>query len=267
VTGVIRIISPTDSVKDRLASYYHFKDRQGLEQAILIAKSNKIDIDNIYISYLNLEKELCDDIIKKSSSKDIPVKIMNSNHKFIIDKNFVITILSPDENFNDNLSENNLSLVLLLEIYENKILFTGDIESDVEKHLVSENKIDIDILKVPHHGSKTSSSDDFISAFNPEYALISVGKNNYNHPSYEALNRYKNKNIKIYRTDEDSLVTIEISDDYFKISSYLSQKQSTMKVIINNYDKIIFYFLYIIIDGKVFLMTNVENVRDGEEEF
>lgn len=208
---------------------------------------DKIDIDNIYISYLNLEKELCDDIIKKSSFNDTPVKIINSNHRFIIDKNCTITILNPDENINDNLSENNLSLVLLLEIYENKILFTGDIESDVEKQLVSKNNIDIDILKVPHHGSKTSSSDDFISAFKPEYALVSVGKNNYNHPNYEVLNRYKNKNIIVYRTDEDGLVTIEISDDYLKISSYLSQKQSTIEVIINNYDKIIFHFLYIII--------------------
>ncbi len=94
---------------------------------------------------------------------------------------------------------NNSSVVNYIDIYGLKMLFTGDIEKEVEDLLYK--KLDkVDILKVPHHGSKTSSTDNFIKASSPDIAVICVGKNNYGHPNKEVMKRYKDKQIKIYKT-------------------------------------------------------------------
>jgi len=100
-------------------------------------------------------------------------------------------------------NENNDSLTLLIEASGKRLLFTGDLESIVERTLV-EARADIraDILKVPHHGSKSSSSTGFLLAVQPTVAVISVGKNNsYGHPNPAVLERLKAQGIEIRRTD------------------------------------------------------------------
>ena len=92
---------------------------------------------------------------------------------------------------------NNASLIGYLSIYDTSIFLTGDIEAEVEEKLILRP---VDILKVPHHGSKSSSTHDFIDALSPDNALICVGKNNYGHPSQEVLNRYISRNIPLYKT-------------------------------------------------------------------
>lgn len=107
-----------------------------------------------------------------------------------------------------NENENNNSLVLLGTIYDHKWLFTGDIESEVEHQLVSALSESISYLKVPHHGSITSSTMRFISKLNPKIAIISVGKHNsYNHPSEEVISRYQSLGTITYRTDEVGTLT------------------------------------------------------------
>ena len=81
-------------------------------------------------------------------------------------------------------------------------LFTGDTTSEIEKLILKEN-IDVDVLKVAHHGSKYSSSLEFLKKATPSYAIISVGKNNsYNHPSSETINNLKKYTNNIYLTSE-----------------------------------------------------------------
>ena len=80
------------------------------------------------------------------------------------------------------------------------------------------NLSEIDVLKVGHHGSRTSSSKDFIDKVNPKYSVISVGKNNrYGHPNKEVLENLKDS--KIYRTDQDGSIMFKIKKDKFKIET------------------------------------------------
>ena len=116
--------------------------------------------------------------------------------------------------------ENNNSSVIYTKLNGVKLLLMGDAGINVEKDLIKKyNLEDIDILKVGHHGSKTSSSKDFINAINPKYSLISVGKDNkFNHPNSSVLQTLKNS--KIYRTDLDGSITFKIKNDKLKIETY-----------------------------------------------
>lgn len=99
-----------------------------------------------------------------------------------------------------NRNENNNSLVVLYENGEDRALFTGDAEAEVESQL---SVGDIELLKVGHHGSKTSSSPSFINQIQPEYAVILTGQpNQYGHPHQETLSLFESKGIPVYRTDE-----------------------------------------------------------------
>jgi competence protein ComEC len=109
---------------------------------------------------------------------------------------------------------NNKSVVARLDYGENSFLFTGDIESPAEKEiLTSGENIDVDFLKVAHHGSKYSSSDEFLDAASPQTAIISVGeKNSYGHPTEAVLNSLNSRNINILRTDEIGDIIFECKD-------------------------------------------------------
>ncbi|MBN2795994.1 MAG: DNA internalization-related competence protein ComEC/Rec2 [Clostridia bacterium] len=102
---------------------------------------------------------------------------------------------------------NNASLVLLLEAYERKLLFTGDIEEEVEKQL--NNLHQIDVLKIPHHGSDSSSTQNFIDMLNPRIGVICVNKNYYGHPDSDVIRRYQRLGTKLYLT-QDGCVKITI---------------------------------------------------------
>ena len=91
------------------------------------------------------------------------------------------------------------------------MMFTGDAEKDIENTLVKKygDELKSLVLKSPHHGSTTSSTEQFLKAVNPEVALISLGAGNeYGHPHKEILARYKKLGIKVYRTDEDGSIKI-----------------------------------------------------------
>jgi len=100
---------------------------------------------------------------------------------------------------------NDTSIVMMLNTDKEKILFTGDISKKIEHLLVEEGiLLKADILKVPHHGSKTSSSEEFLEAVKPDLAIISVGRDNsYGHPSLIVLERYEECGIKILQTSKE----------------------------------------------------------------
>ena len=116
-------------------------------------------------------------------------------------------------------NENDNSNVIYLKYNEIKFMFMGDASTVVEQDLLSKyNLKDIDFLKIGHHGSKTSSSKEFIEEINPNYSIISVGKNNsYGHPNKEVLENLKNS--KIYRTDEDGSIMFKIKNNKLKIKT------------------------------------------------
>lgn len=116
-------------------------------------------------------------------------------------------------------NENDNSNVIYLKDNEIKFLFMGDASTVVEQDLLSKyNLKDIDFLKIGHHGSKTSSSKEFITKINPKYSIISVGKNNsYGHPNKEVLSTLQDS--RIYRTDIDGSIVVKIKNNKFNIET------------------------------------------------
>ena len=116
-------------------------------------------------------------------------------------------------------NENDNSNVIYTEINGYKFMFMGDAGIEKEKDILDKYNIaDIDVLKVGHHGSKTSSSKGFINEMNPEYSIISVGKNNrYGHPNKEVLNVLEDS--KIYRTDKDGSIMFKIKNNKLQIKT------------------------------------------------
>ena len=158
--------------------------------------------------YNDLEKEL----IKVLDKKRIPyyscIKELN------IDKNKLYFLQTKEyDNENDN------SNVIYTELNGYKFMFMGDASNTTEYEILNEyNLPDIDVLKVGHHGSKTSSSEEFINEIKPKYSIISVCKNNrYGHPNKEVLNNLKDS--KIYRTDEYGSVMFTIKNNKLKIKT------------------------------------------------
>lgn len=164
-------------------------------------------------SYNNLEKEL----IKVLESKNIKyykdLDVLNTNkNKFY----FLNTKRYDNENDNSN--------VIYTELNNYKFLFMGDASTIIEKEILNKYKLsNIDVLKVGHHGSKTSSSEVFVDTINPGYSIISVGKNNrYGHPNKEVLNNLKDS--KIYRTDINGSIMFKIKNSKLKIETCSPQK-------------------------------------------
>ena len=116
-------------------------------------------------------------------------------------------------------NENDNSNVIYSEIDNKKFLFMGDAGVDKELDILNKYDIfDIDVLKIGHHGSRTSSGKEFINETNPKYSIISVGKNNrYGHPNREVL--YNLKESKIYRTDQDGSIMFKIKNNRLKIDN------------------------------------------------
>lgn len=160
-----------------------------------------------------LEKELINVLDKKKISYYSCIKELN------IDKNKLYFLNNKDYG-----NENDNSSVIYTKLNNHKFLFMADASVDVEEDLIEKyNFQDLDVLKVGHHGSKTSSSKSFIDSIEPKYSVISVGKNNrYNHPNDNVLDNLKNS--KIYRTDQDGSVMFKIDKDKLKIEVCLPYK-------------------------------------------
>ncbi len=124
---------------------------------------------------------------------------------------FEITVLAALENMS---SENNRSIVTMAEIGDIRFLLAGDIESKAEKEILAEGlDINCDVLKVAHHGSNSSSSEAFLKAAKPQYAVISVGADNqYGHPHNEVLSTFEYFNAKVLRTDRFGDITFYVDD-------------------------------------------------------
>lgn len=129
----------------------------------------------------------------------------------ILESDYSLTFLTPAKMSYENV--NNYSPMLLLEYSDKKVLFTGDAEVETENEYLGLGLNDkIDVLKVAHHGSSTSSSENFLNRILPDYAVISVGKNNsYGHPTNAVLSRLANLGSEIYRTDEHGSVLLGLT--------------------------------------------------------
>ena len=171
-------------------------------EKILIAKQEE-QSEN-YKRFLNIVKE-----------KNIPVIIGKEGDKINIEKDLYLDILFPEsEQIEENMINNN-SLVFNMHYNNFSMLFTGDIEEIAEKRIIeitNKSRLKADIIKIPHHGSKTSSTRELLERVLPKIALIGVGKDNlFGHPSSETIDKLDELEIKTYRTDINGEIMINVN--------------------------------------------------------
>ena len=161
--------------------------------------------------------------LKLIKEKNISMVLIEKEQKINLGENCFLEVLYPDTAlFNSHVSNlNNSSIVNKLSCQNKTFLFTGDMESELEEKLLSKKtNLHADVLKVGHHGSDTSSTENFLKAVNPQFAIIEVGKNNsFNHPNRRILKRFEKMGIKIYRTDLDGTVRVLLSNNVLKIKN------------------------------------------------
>ena len=132
----------------------------------------------------------------------------------------LVELLAPVSDEQDDL--NNASVVAKLTYGNVSFLFTGDAETDSEKEMLARDAaaLDVDILKVGHHGSNTSSSEKFLTAVSPKVAVISAGLyNEYGHPHSEVVNRLESMNAALYRTDKNGSIVVHTDGNTYEIQT------------------------------------------------
>ena len=191
-------------------------------------KIKNVIIGEQYETYENYEEFL--EIVKEKKTN---VKVVNAESKIKIEDKLYFDVIWPNKkNMISKNAINNNSLVCKLVYKDFSMLFTGDIEEVAEKAILSEygrtgaNILNSTILKVAHHGSKTSSTIEFINAVNPKYALIGVGKNNKSgHPSDITISNLQSLNVQIYRTDQVGEIMIKTNGEKCKIEKFINQRK------------------------------------------
>lgn len=154
----------------------------------------EIKVKNVIIGKQFENSENYKEFIKIINEKNIKSYVVEARQRINIEKNLYFNVVWPNSNniVTENVLNNN-SLVCKLNYYDFSMLFTGDIEQIAEEKILEEVNNDLlkaDILKVGHHGSKTSSTEEFIKAVKPRIALIGVGANNkFGHPNSNTLNK------------------------------------------------------------------------------
>ena len=184
---------------------------------------NNIKVKNIILSKQYETTNNFEEILSIAYKKKINILKVEAGNILNIDKFVRIKIFSPGKVLTNDINDN--SIVMKLEYNKFSCLFTGDISKKIEQDLVQKygNELESTILKVAHHGSKTSSDESFINRVAPKISLIGVGKNNkFGHPNEEVIETLKVINSKIYRTDIQGEIFIKVyKNSNIKANTYI----------------------------------------------
>lgn len=181
---------------------------------------DKYEVNKIIFTGIIYDSPIYEEIIKKAQNKKIKLLIPQVKQKIILNNDCELDFLYPVEILKDKKIENinNSSIVSRLRYKNNYFLFMGDSEIDVEKKILEEKyELKSDILKVGHHGSISSSYQEFIKKVNPKISIIMVGQNNkFNHPSLRTLNKLQKIGSLIFRTDLNGDINITSNGQLIK---------------------------------------------------
>lgn len=185
--------------QDHIGGLFKILEELKVEK-VCISKQEE-DSEN-YQKFLNIVKE-----------KNINVLVVKIGDKIVLDNNLYFDVLWPKDKQIEENKLNNNAIVMKLNYNNFSMLFTGDIEKKAEEEILETYKnskiLESDILKVAHHGSKTSTTDEFLNKVKTKIALIGVGKDNmFNHPSNTTIEKLEKMDIKIYRTDLNGEISI-----------------------------------------------------------
>ncbi len=199
-------------------------------------------ISKIYINRWPEDQDL-KELLVKVSKASTEIKLLKAGDRIDLGEGKVLEVVDRSR---DYLDENNNSMVLRGQFFSKSILFTGDIEEERERELVDQLSA-VDFLKLGHHGSDSSSSQDFIDLLRPKVSIISVGRNNgFGHPSKEVLDRLKSVGTRIYRTDEDGLISLYIGEKTWSIDAYLKDRLSLEDLLYANIGELAIYLLFLL---------------------
>ena len=175
-------------------------------------------VQNAIISAQGKESDNYKCFIEIAKRKKIKIICVKAGDMISVDKYTNIQILWPEKTMVKENILNNNSIVCKVNYNKKSILFTGDIEEIAEKRIIEKygnnaaSALKSDVLKVAHHGSKTSSIEEIVKIVNPRIALIGVGKNNkFGHPNGDVIDRIKKNDSEIFRTDENGEISVYIS--------------------------------------------------------
>ena len=179
-----------------------------------------LNVKNVVISYQPEENRNIQKLIEIVNRKKQNLILVNKGDRLNIEENLYIDIVLPNKNsFIKPNAINNNSIVCKL-VYNNfSMLFTGDIEEVAEKQILleykgNEDSFRSDILKVAHHGSNTSTTQNFLNIVKPKISLIGVEEgNSFGHPSPEVIERLEEFNILVYRTDMNGEIIVDVDEN------------------------------------------------------
>ena len=178
-----------------------------------------MDIGSVYMPKAAANTKTYENLLESISDKGLRVTSAKAGITIAEESDYTINVAAPVTIDEDNL--NNSSAVIKLTYKDNTFLFTGDAEKKELETITAD--ISADVLKVGHHGSTTSTTEEFLNAVSPTYAVISVGEDNsYGHPHKDTLDLLEEFNCMVYRTDIDK--TVVFSSDGKTISVKSSEK-------------------------------------------
>ena len=191
-----------------------------------ILKTHKVE--KIIIPYGHQYCEGYVQIEELAKNYGVEILMFSKDDSLKLNDKMTIEALTPEtEQYKYSRELNDTGMVLRLDYGESSFLFSGDISSTIEKHLLNEkaNLDEIDVLKVAHHGSKNSTCQEFIDAVNPDYAFISVGTNNFGHPDQGVIERLSENGTDVYISALDKDVTFYF--DEYEIKGVKCSKNTT----------------------------------------
>lgn len=164
-----------------------------------------MDIKSIYMPKVSTTTKTYEKLLTAISDKNLKIKSAHSGMNILDEDDLNVDILGPVTIDEEEL--NNCSVIIKIKFKDDKFLFIGDAEKEELSSITSD--VSADVLKVGHHGSRTSTTKDFLERVNPQIAVISVGKDNdYGHPHKNTLNLLNKFDIETYRTDKNGTITI-----------------------------------------------------------
>ncbi len=174
----------------------------------------KFEIEKVFVSNYEKDNKTYQKLIQALDNKRLKYTTPKVGAQYSLGA-ATITILAPGKEY-DN--PNDASIALLVQNGDHTFLFTGDADEEAEQDILDSGmEVSADVYQVGHHGSKTSTSEDFLEAVNPVYAVISCAEGNeYGHPHAQTLNALRANGVKVYRTDEAG--TIIASSDGKKLT-------------------------------------------------
>ena len=165
---------------------------------------SKFDIGQIFLSDFKKDNKTYRELMDSMKSRNMTFSIPEVGSEYALG-DAVFSIIAPNDTYDD---PNNSSIALIMDYGENSFLFSGDCEEEAEQDILENGmNLDVDVYQVGHHGSRSSSTEDFLDAMSPEYAVISCAEgNSYGHPHAQTLNNLRARRIKVFRTDEQGSI-------------------------------------------------------------